>query len=167
MTECDKQFSCPRYSESIQRVVEALRAAGHSHSPVLLSESARTAQEAAQSLNVATGQIAKSVILRRKSDAVAVLVITAGDQRVDEKKVAALVGAIARADADFVREATGFVIGGVSPVAHRTPPVALFDETLRRFGVIWAAAGHAKAVFQLQPEDLPVLCPQGQWAEVV
>ena len=157
----------PQYTESTQRVAAALLAAGHAHSPVLLSESARTAQEAAQSLNVATGQIAKSVILRRKSDAVAVLVITAGDQRVDEKKVAALVGAIARADADFVREATGFVIGGVSPVAHRTPPVALFDETLRRFGVIWAAAGHAKAVFQLQPEDLPVLCPQGQWAEVV
>jgi prolyl-tRNA editing enzyme YbaK/EbsC (Cys-tRNA(Pro) deacylase) len=84
----------------------------------------------------------------------AVLVVTSGDRRVDEKKVAALVGKMGRADADFVKLQTGFTIGGVSPVAHLNPPVTLLDQDLWRFEVVWAAAGHPHGVFQLQPEDL-------------
>jgi len=88
---------------------------------------------------------------------VAVLVITSGDRRVDEKKVAALVGKLGRADAEFVRARTGFAIGGVSPVAHATPPVTLIDRELFRFDEIWAAAGHPHGVFKLRPQDLVAL----------
>ena len=120
----------------------------------MLDDAARTAQQAADQLDVQLGQIAKSIIFRRKEDDTAVLVITSGDRRVDEKKVAALVGKIGRADAEFVKQRTGFSIGGVSPVAHATPPVTLIDQDLLRFDVVWAAAGHPHSVFPLQPGDL-------------
>ncbi|MEZ4128491.1 YbaK/EbsC family protein, partial [Salmonella enterica] len=111
--------------DGVQRVAAALQAKGHPHGPRMLDSSARTAQEAADALGIAVGQIAKSIIFRRKSDDAAVLVITSGDRRVDEKKVDALVGKTGRADAEFVKARTGFTIGGVSPVAHATPPVTL------------------------------------------
>ena len=138
----------------MQRVAAALRAAGHPHMPLLLDDAARTAQQAADALGVQLGQIAKSIIFRRKSDDAAVLVITSGDRRVDEKKVEAHVGKIGRADAGFVKDRTGFSIGGVSPVAHATPPVTLIDRDLLRFDVVWAAAGHPHGVFPLHPADL-------------
>jgi prolyl-tRNA editing enzyme YbaK/EbsC (Cys-tRNA(Pro) deacylase) len=140
--------------EGVQRVARVLQEAAHGHAPVMLDGAARTAQEAADALGVRLGQIAKSVIFRRKADGLAVLVVTSGDRRVDEKKVAALVGKMGRADADFVKLQTGFTIGGVSPVAHLNPPVTLLDQDLWRFEVVWAAAGHPHGVFQLQPEDL-------------
>ena len=140
--------------ESVERVARALEALGHPHRPVMLDASARTALEAADGLGVQLGQIAKSVIFRRKDDDATVLVIASGDRRVDEKKVAALVGKLGRADADFVKARTGFSIGGVSPVAHLTPPVTLIDQDLWRFDEIWAAAGHPHGVFRLQPDDL-------------
>lgn len=142
------------WPESVQKVARVLQQAGHPHAPVMLDGAARTAQEAAEGLGVRLGQIAKSVIFRRKEDGVAVLVVTSGDRRVDEKKVSALVGKIGRADADFVKAQTGFTIGGVSPVAHLSPPVTLLDQDLWRFDLVWAAAGHPHGVFQLQPEDL-------------
>ncbi len=151
---------------NVQRVAEVLAAAGHAHAPRMLDGAARTAQQAADSLGVLVGQIAKSIIFKRVSDEAAVLVVTAGDQRVDERKVATLVGDLARADADFVRAKTGFAIGGVSPVAHMEQSVVLFDESLQRFDVVWAAAGHPHGVFPLAPQDLPKLCPEGQWANV-
>ena len=140
--------------EGVQRVAQALQQAGHAHMPVMLSDAARTAQEAADGLGVQLGQIAKSVIFKRKEDGVAVLVVASGDRRVDEKKVSALVGKIGRADADFVKAQTGYTIGGVSPVAHLNAPVTLLDQDLWRFEDIWAAAGHPHGVFRLQPEDL-------------
>ena len=85
------------------------------------------------------------------------LVVTSGDKRVDEKKVAALVGPIGRADAEFVKERTGYSIGGVSPVGHASPPVTLIDRELFRFTEIWAAAGHPHGVFRLTPDDLTTL----------
>ena len=142
------------FTESTQRVAAALQEAGHPHEPRMLDDAARTAQQEADQLGVQLGQIAKSIIFRRKEDNAAVLVITSGDRRVDEKKVAALVGRIGRADAQFVKERTGFSIGGVSPVAHATPPVTLIDQDLLRFDVVWAAAGHPHSVFPLQPGDL-------------
>jgi prolyl-tRNA editing enzyme YbaK/EbsC (Cys-tRNA(Pro) deacylase) len=142
----------------VLRVTEVLAALGHPHAPVMLSDAARTAQQAADALGVALGQIAKSIIFRRKSDDAAVLVITSGDLRVDEKKVQAIVcaegGKLGRADADFVKARTGFSIGGVSPLAHAEPPVTLIDRELFRFDVIWAAAGHPHGVFRLSPDDL-------------
>jgi len=145
------------FSESTLRVAAALAAAGHPHVPQMLDDAARTAQQAADALGIVVGQIAKSIIFRRKSDGAAVLVVTSGDRRVDEKKVGALVGAIGRADADFVKAATGFTIGGVSPVGFTQPPVTLIDRELLRFDQIWAAAGHPHAVFRLKPQDLPRL----------
>ena len=120
----------------------------------MLDDAARTAQQAADALGIAVGQIAKSIVFRRKSDDVAVLVVTSGDKRVDEKKVDAIVGKTGRADADFVKAKTGFSIGGVSPFAHATPPVTLIDRELFRFAEIWAAAGHPHAVVRLRPQDL-------------
>ena len=143
--------------EGFRLVTQALAAAGHPHSPVFLEASARTSQEAADALGVEVGQIAKSLIFRRRSDDAAVLVVTSGDRRVDEHKVAALVGSVGRADAQFVKARTGFSIGGVAPVAHATPPVALIDRELFRFGEIWAAAGHPNGVFRLTPAQLQVL----------
>jgi len=140
--------------EGVQRVARALQDNGHPHAPVMLDDAARTAQQAADALGIAVGQIAKSIIFRRKADDVAVLVIASGDRRVDEKKVDAIVGKTGRADADFVKSRTGFSIGGVSPIAHAQPPVTLIDRELFRFDEIWAAAGHPHGVFKLRPQDL-------------
>ena len=141
--------------EGVRRVAAALRQAGHAHAPQMLGGAARTAQQAADALGVAVGQIAKSIVFRRRSDAAAVLVIASGDRRVDERKVEALVGGkIGRADAEFVKAKTGFSIGGVSPLAHAEPPVTLIDRELLRFTEIWAAAGHPHGVFRLAPSDL-------------
>ena len=140
--------------EGFQRVARELARLGHAEAPRWLEVSARTAQEAADALAVGVGQIAKSVIFRRKADEVAVLVVTSGDRRVDERKVAQQVGSIGRADADFVKARTGFTIGGVSPVAHASPTVTLIDRDLFRFERIWAAAGHPNGVFPLSPDDL-------------
>jgi prolyl-tRNA editing enzyme YbaK/EbsC (Cys-tRNA(Pro) deacylase) len=97
------------------------------------------------------------VIFRRKADDAAVLVVASGDRRVDEKKVAALVGPIGRADAGFVKAKTGYSIGGVAPVGHATPPVTLIDRELFRFDEVWAAAGHPNGVFRVAPAELEKL----------
>ena len=147
--------------ESVQRVADVLKAKGHAHAPVMLDDAARTAQQAADALGVELGQIAKSVVFRRESDDAAVLVIMSGDQRVDEKKVEALVcqsgQRIGRADARFVKGKTGFSIGGVSPLAHASAVVTLIDLSLQRFDEVWAAAGHPHAVFRLTAQQLEQL----------
>ena len=140
--------------EGFVRVSQALAERGHAHAPLWLDVPARTSQEAADVLGVQVGQIAKSVIFRRKGDDSAVLVVTSGDRRVDEKRVAAVTGALGRADADFVKQRTGFSIGGVAPLAHSTPSVTLIDRELFRFSEIWAAAGHPNGVFRLSPDEL-------------
>ena len=140
--------------EGVGRVAAALQAQGHPHAPVMLLEAARTAQQAADALGIALGQIAKSIIFRRRADDAAVLVVTSGDKRVDEKKVEALVGRLGRADADFVKARTGYSIGGVPPIAHASASVTLIDQQLFRFEEIWAAAGHPHSVFKLRPQDL-------------
>ena len=139
------------------RVAQALAERGHAHAPRWLPEAVRTSQQAADALGVAVGQIAKSVIFRRQSDGAAVLVVTSGDRRVDEKRVAALTGALGRADAGFVKERTGFSIGGVAPLAHANPTVTLIDRELFHFAEIWAAAGHPNGVFMLTPAELVAL----------
>jgi prolyl-tRNA editing enzyme YbaK/EbsC (Cys-tRNA(Pro) deacylase) len=140
--------------EGFRRVAHKLMQLNHAHAPLWLEVGARTSQEAADALGVAVGQIAKSVIFRRRRDDRAVLVIASGDRRVDERKVGAVTGELGRADAGFVRASTGFVIGGVAPLAHATEPVTLIDRELFRFGEIWAAAGHPNGVFKLTPAEL-------------
>ncbi len=153
--------------EGFLRVCAALREHDHPHAPLWLDVPVRTSQEAADHLGVAVGQIAKSVIFKRKSDERAVLVITSGDRRVDEKKVAAVTGPIGRADADFVKAKTGFSIGGVAPLAHAEPPLTLIDRELRRFDVVWAAAGHPNSVFALAPSQLEALTGGAPVVDVV
>ena len=156
---CGSEFNS--LPEPVQRVMGVLQARAHPHAAVMLDGAARTAQQAADQLGVAVGQIAKSIIFRRKSDDVAVLVVTSGDRRVDEHRVAALVCSgevkLGRADAEFVKSRTGFSIGGVAPIAHLHDSVTLIDRDLFRFGEIWAAAGHPHAVFKLTPAQLQAL----------
>lgn len=152
--------------EGFQRVSDALRRLGHGHAPLWLEVAARTSQEAADALGVALGQIAKSVVFRRSADDQAVLVIASGDRRVDERRLAALVGPVGRADAAFVKSRTGFAIGGVSPVGLPAAATLLLDRELQRFGEIWAAAGHPNGVFRLTPDELQRLTG-ACWAEVV
>lgn len=117
----------------------------------------RTAEDAAAAIGCAVAEIAKSLVFRSASGR-SVLIVASGANRVDERKAATLVGeTIARADAAFVREATGFAIGGVPPVGHAQAPVVLIDETLMTFETIWAAAGTPNAVFRLAPADLVAL----------
>ena len=117
--------------------------------------STRTAADAAAAIGCTVAEIAKSLIFRGAASNRPFLVVASGASRVDETKVAAALGeTIARADADFVREATGFAIGGVPPIGHKTEPIVLIEEQLTRFAEIWAAAGTPNAVFRLTPSDL-------------
>ena len=143
--------------ENVQRVARFLQASGHPHAPQMLDGAARTSQEAADQLGILVGQVAKSVIFRHKESGAHILVVAAGDRRVDEQKVTALVGKIGRADADFVKTRTGFSIGGVSPVAHLHAPIVLIDSSLARFDVLWAAAGHPHAVYPMSFAQLQSL----------
>jgi prolyl-tRNA editing enzyme YbaK/EbsC (Cys-tRNA(Pro) deacylase) len=152
--------------EGFQRVSAALARLGHDAAPLWLDVAARTSQEAADALGVALGQIAKSVVFRRQADDGAVLVIASGDRRVDEAQLGRIVGAVARADAAFVKASTGFVIGCVSPVGLLGTPTLLLDRELQRFDAIWAAAGHPNGVFRLTPADLQRLTG-APWADVV
>ncbi|KAF0813099.1 Cys-tRNA(Pro)/Cys-tRNA(Cys) deacylase YbaK [Andreprevotia sp. IGB-42] len=145
-------------SESLLRVEAALLSAGVSTEIVEFDASTKTSADAAAAIGCTVAQIAKSVILRAKQSERHVLVITSGINRVDEKAVAALVGEkIGRADADFVREKTGYVIGGVSPLAHAHEPITLIDEDLLAMAEIWAAAGTPNSVFKLSPVQLLAL----------
>ena len=142
-------------SATVQRVQNALRALGRGHEVVDLGLSARTAADAAQAVGCRVDQIAKSLVFRLRESGRALLVVTSGAHRVDEAKVAALVGEpLDRADAAFVRTETGFAIGGVAPIGHAKPVLTLLDEHLMTFEEIWAAAGHPNTVFRLTPADL-------------
>ncbi|WP_255991874.1 YbaK/EbsC family protein [Chitinolyticbacter albus] len=153
-------------SESQARVTSALAAAGVSTEIRSFAESTRTSQEAADAIGCTVAQIAKSVILRAKASERHVLVVTSGANRVCEKTVAQLVGEkIGRADADFVRSHTGFVIGGVAPLAHAEPPITLIDEDLLQHAEVWAAAGTPNSVFRVSPQQLVALTA-GQVARV-
>jgi prolyl-tRNA editing enzyme YbaK/EbsC (Cys-tRNA(Pro) deacylase) len=126
----------------------------------------RTAADAAAAIGCTVAEIAKSLVFRAKQSGRSVLVVASGVNRVDEKKVAAVIGEkIGRADADFVREQTGFAIGGVPPVGHATAPLALIDSDLMQYETIWAAAGTPNAVFALTPGQLVALTG-GRMAEV-
>jgi prolyl-tRNA editing enzyme YbaK/EbsC (Cys-tRNA(Pro) deacylase) len=117
-------------------------------------QSTHSSAEAAAAIGCDVAQIAKSILFRA-ADGTSVLVVASGANRVDEKKIAALLGQkIRRADQGFVLERTGFAVGGVPPVGHATPPVAFLDHTLQRYPTIWAAAGSPNAVFALTPADL-------------
>jgi prolyl-tRNA editing enzyme YbaK/EbsC (Cys-tRNA(Pro) deacylase) len=140
-----------------QRVADALRSAGAdpaAESVRELSDSARTAAEAASALGVPVGAIVKSLIFA--ADGRPLLVLASGDHQVDTAKLAAVVGAtsVKRAAADLVRDATGFPIGGVAPVGHPQPLNTVVDTHLGDFEVVWAAAGTPHAVFPTTYDEL-------------
>lgn len=142
-------------SQSAMKVQQALNAIGLQLEVVELPDSTRTSQEAAQAIGCQVGQIAKSVIFHALTSHRPVLVIASGSNRVNEKVIEALLGeAIGKADADFVRQRTGFVIGGVPPVGHAEPLPTFIDQDLFQYHEIWAAAGTPHAVFRLTPADL-------------
>ncbi|HTN47844.1 MAG TPA: YbaK/EbsC family protein [Burkholderiaceae bacterium] len=140
---------------SAERVQQALDAAGVEARVIELAVAARTAQQAADALGIAVGQIAKSLIFRTASTGRAVLVIAAGDRRVSETRIEQLVGeSIERAEPAFVRDHSGFAIGGVAPVAHARPMITFIDTSLRRFATVWAAGGTPHCVFPIALDDL-------------
>ena len=140
---------------SAQKVQAALAAAGVASRLVELSVAARTSQQAADALGITVGQIAKSLVFRAAQSGRAVLVIAAGDRRVDEAKIASRLGEpIERARPEFVREHSGFAIGGVAPLGHAQAMVTFIDSSLRRFNEVWAAGGTPHTVFPIAPADL-------------
>ncbi len=142
-------------SPSAQKVQDALRNLGFDLTVIEHAESTRTAQEAAERVGVTLGQIVKSLIFKGKVSGKPILVLTSGSNRVNEKCIKDYAGEkIERADADFVRDVTGYAIGGVPPIAHLQQMETYLDEDLMQYGVIWAAAGTPKAVFELTPTDL-------------
>ena len=152
--------------DSARRVRDALAARGFTFEIREFPQGTRTAAEAAAAIGCEVAQIAKSLVFRARETDRPVLVIASGANRIDENAVAALIGEkIGRADADFVRERTGFGIGGVPPVGHDTPLATLIDRDLLAFDEIWAVAGTPNAVFRLTPADL-VAVTGGQVADI-
>jgi prolyl-tRNA editing enzyme YbaK/EbsC (Cys-tRNA(Pro) deacylase) len=146
--------SAIRQHAAVARVRETLGKAGLPDSITVMPEATHTAQAAAEALGCNVAEIAKSIIFRARDDR-AVLVITSGGNRVDDRKVAALIGqSLGKADAEFVRSQCGFVIGGVAPIAHLTEPIVLMDEDLLQFAFVWPAAGHPNTMFRISPQDL-------------
>jgi prolyl-tRNA editing enzyme YbaK/EbsC (Cys-tRNA(Pro) deacylase) len=154
-------------SSSAQKVQNVLNLHGVSLHVVELPASTRTAQDAALAVGCSVGQIAKSLIFRAEHSGKPVLVIASGTNRVNEKVIGNLLGEpIGKADADFVRAETGFVIGGVPPVGHEYPLETFVDEDLFQYENIWAAAGTPNALFGLTPEDLVKIVGNGRTVSV-
>lgn len=156
----------PAIHPTALRTQQLLSERGLPVSVVEFDQPTRTSAEAAAAIGCTVAEIAKSIVFRGKQSGQAILVVASGDNRVCERKVAELVGEkLGRADADFVRSATGYAIGGVAPLGHSTPPRLLLDGDLRRFERIWAAAGTPFSVFPLTPDELQQLTGAG-WADV-
>lgn len=143
-------------SSSAKKVQDALKSAGIEAKVVELPDSTRTAVEAAQAIGTTVAQIVKSLVFRGQSSGKAILIEASGINRVKEKAVAEILGeSIGKADADFVREQTGYAIGGIPPLGHAHEMGAvLIDEDLLQYEELWAAAGTPHAVFRLTPDEL-------------
>lgn len=138
---------------AVERVIAALRAAGVDADVTEFAQSTRTAEEAAAAVGATVGQIVKSLVFL--AGETPVLALVSGANRAGTERLAALAGAtIRRADADAVRAATGYSIGGVPPIGHATPLRTFLDADLMRYEVVWAAAGTPNAVFPITPAEL-------------
>ncbi|MCD8568044.1 MAG: YbaK/EbsC family protein [Geovibrio sp.] len=141
--------------DSVAKVAGALRELGVNTEVLTFSQSTKTSQEAADAAGCELAQIAKSIVFRAKSADKAVLVITSGVNRVDTKLIRDHLGEKPdKADADFVREKTGYVIGGVPAIAHKEEPIVFLDETLMEFAEIWSAAGSPYSIYKITPQEL-------------
>ena len=142
-------------SAATERVLAALRAAGVEVELRSFPEGTHTAPQAAAAVGVEVGQIVKSLVFARPGSGRLLLVLTSGANRVDERRLGELVGEpVGRADADAVRAATSFAIGGVPPVGHAEPLETLVDSDLLRYDEVWAAAGTPRDVFAIAPAEL-------------
>ena len=142
-------------SKSIARVERAAQAAELDITVKRMGGSTCTAEEAARQCGCSVAQIVKSLIFAGKETDTPYLLLVSGDNRVNEKLMARVLGEpLRRPDADYVRKVTGFAIGGVAPIAHATPLRTLFDKDLLKFNVIWAAAGTPRCVFETNPQAL-------------
>jgi prolyl-tRNA editing enzyme YbaK/EbsC (Cys-tRNA(Pro) deacylase) len=140
---------------SAQKIQNILHKFGTDYKVIEFTESTRTAQEAADRVGCQLGQIVKSLIFKGTSTNKGILVLTSGSNRVDESRISQYMGeSIGRADPEFVRNVTGFAIGGVPPVGHAQSLETYIDEDLLRYTDVWAAAGTPNAVFQLPSADL-------------
>ena len=140
---------------SVQIVQDVLKQIGFPNKVIELQCSTRTSAEAAQAVQCRVEQIAKSIVFRGKNSHKPILVIASGPNRVNEKKMAEFTSEpLGKADADYVRKHTGFVIGGVPPIGHLEKLDVFIDEDLLQYEEIWAAAGSPNAVFKLTPSDL-------------
>jgi Cys-tRNA(Pro) deacylase len=153
-----QRLPAPQHPEAIR--IQSLL--GASFEVVEFADSTHTAAEAADAIGCDVGQIAKSLVFATRKTGRCVLVVASGANRVDTKKIADIAGERVRAaDADYIRDVTGFVPGGVSPVGFRSKPLAILDADLQQFATIWAAAGCANAVFELTPAQLCELTGTG------
>ncbi|MEJ2706128.1 MAG: YbaK/EbsC family protein [Anaerolineales bacterium] len=142
-------------SSSAQQFQNALQELGFSLQVVELPDSTRTALEAAEAIGVQVGQIVKSLVFKAKRSGRPILVVASGAHRVNEKRIEAHIDEpLGKANADFVRQSTGFAIGGVPPVGHQTRLQTFVDQDLLQYNEIWAAAGTPHAVFRLTPAQL-------------
>jgi prolyl-tRNA editing enzyme YbaK/EbsC (Cys-tRNA(Pro) deacylase) len=140
-------------SESVERVRAALAKAGHADTISEFPEGTRTSQDAANAVGCTVAQIAKSIVLR--SGEQVVLVVASGPNRVDLAKIAAAIGApVKSADGRWVRDVTGFAIGGVPPVGHTANVRIFIDADLMALDLVWAAAGSPRHVFRTTPQEL-------------
>ena len=140
---------------SVHRVREALEVRGLTPRVVELDQTARSAADAAQALGCRVEQIVKSLVFRGGRTGKPVLVLASGPNRVDEARISEMISEpVEKADAAYVREKTGFFIGGVPPVGHAEEPETFVDEDLLDEEEVWASAGHTHAVFGLSPVDL-------------
>ncbi len=142
-------------SPNAARVQAALQSHGSRALITEYAQACRTSAEAAIVLECRVAQIAKSVIFKGESSGASILVVASGANRVDTQKVATLAGEkLGKADADFVREHTGFVIGGVAPLAHTKPGKVFFDRDLLQFDRVFPAGGTPQAMFAIEPNEL-------------
>jgi prolyl-tRNA editing enzyme YbaK/EbsC (Cys-tRNA(Pro) deacylase) len=138
-----------------QRVADALSQFGLPGKVIVLETLATTAVMAADALGVEVGRIVKSLIFKGAETGKPYMLLVSGANRVHEKRVGRQLGEVLeRADADFVKDVTGFSIGGVSPFGHPAPLSMVIDEAFFTFDTIWAAAGNPRSVFEITPADL-------------
>lgn len=156
----------PAQHPTALRTQSLLAERGISTQVVEFEQPTRTSAEAAATVGCSVAEIAKTVVFKAKPSGRPVVVVASGDNRVCETKVSHLVGEkLGRADADFVREATGYAIGGVAPLGHANPVLLFLDADLKRFDRIWAAGGTPFSVFPLSPGEL-VEITGAYWADV-
>lgn len=138
-----------------QRVADTLAAHDLPSMVIVLDQLATTAQMAAEVLGIEVGRIVKSLLFRGAGSGKPYLLLVSGANRVHEKRAGRLIGeALERSDADFVKEHTGFSIGGVSPYGHPAPLPTYIDQDLFKYGTVWAAAGNPRSVFEITAADL-------------